>query len=196
MGTFRLTRPGADEVRARLERAQGLPDASPRLLSLGGLTTGKRLPLGFTHDFSYSELGYGAEVFARARDAMASWIEFDLGWVTVADPLAPIARGQVVAVLAHTAGLWSVNLSRITETIDMPARFGFLYTTTPMHVEEGQERFVVTYEQGSGAVDFVLEAVARPRHALARLGFPFTRAMQRKFIRDAHARMRQATSGR
>ena len=57
-----------------------------------------------------------------------------------------IVPGELVAVEAHTAFLWSINFSRITEIVDTPVRFGFLYTTTHVHAEEGQERFVIEYD--------------------------------------------------
>ncbi|HKF49790.1 MAG TPA: DUF1990 domain-containing protein [Terracidiphilus sp.] len=193
MGTFRLSRPTPAELHALFETVKGCPDASPRLLSLAdGLIA--RLPIGFAHDVSRSELGRGNDAFARAREAMQRWVEFDIGWLEAIDPTTPIARGKVVGVLANSAGLWSVHLSRITETIDTSVRFGFLYTTTAMHTEEGQERFVIEFDPKSGTVHYLLEAVSRPRHTLARLGYPFTRAMQHRFSRDSHARMRRAVS--
>lgn len=121
---------------------------------------------------------------------MEAWREFDLGWVRVANPEARVTVGELVAVEARTAGLWSLNLSRITETIDVPERFGFLYATTDLHVEEGQERFVIEFDRLSERVFYLIEAVSRPRHALARMGWPFARAMQHRFARGSHARMR------
>jgi uncharacterized protein (UPF0548 family) len=92
-------------------------------------------------------------------------------------------------VEAHTACFWSFNVNRIDEVADDPARFGFLYTTTAEHVEEGQERFVVELDRATASVRFLIEAVSRPRHPLARAAYPFARAMQRRFVRDATARM-------
>jgi uncharacterized protein (UPF0548 family) len=107
----------------------------------------------------------------------------------VANPCPVIRTGELVAVEAHTAIFWSINLSRITEAVDTSVRFGFLYTTTAMHVEEGQERFVLEYDADSGSVSYLIEAVSRPRHLLARMAYPFTRAMQHRFARDSHNRM-------
>jgi hypothetical protein len=58
-----------------------------------------------------------------------------LGWVLVANQTAKIALEQMVAVEAHTACLWSINLSRIIEILDNSTRFGFMYATTALHVE-------------------------------------------------------------
>lgn len=151
------------------------------------------VPRGFRHDRSEAEIGRGRAAFEAAREALRRWAPFDVGWARVANPDAPIAPGAVVAVEAHTACFWSLNVNRIAETADEPARFGFLYTTTAEHVEEGQERFVVELDPATNGVRFLIEAVSRPRHPLARIGYPYARAMQRRFARDAIARMRSAT---
>jgi len=114
---------------------------------------------------------------------------FDLGWVRVANPETRIAPGQVVAVEAHTLGLWTLNLSRITQAIDTPAAFGFVYSTTQSHVEQGDERFLLELDSATGDVWYELEAVSRPRDAFARIGFPLTRSFQHRFARDSHGRM-------
>lgn len=150
------------------------------------------LPAGFVRDHSRIVLGHGDASFVIARAAMQSWAEFDLGWVRVADANAPIAEGQVIAVIAHTAGLWSVNLSRIIETIDTAHHFGFLYATTSMHVERGEERFLIERDEVTGQASYTIEAVSRPRSLLTRLAYPFTRAMQRRFAQESLARVRRA----
>lgn len=127
---------------------------------------------------------------------MERWAQFDLGWVSVANPAAKIAPGEIVAVLARAAGLWSLNLSRIVETIDTPTRFGFLYATTAMHVEEGQERFVVDFDEEHSSVTYLIEAVSRPRHPLARLAYSFTRAMQHRFRKESQQRMHEAVTAK
>ena len=117
---------------------------------------------------------------------------FNLGWVRVANHEAPIAFGQIVAVEVRALGLWSLNLSRIAEVVDTPTQLGFLYATTALHVEEGEERFLLEFDAATGNVWYQLEAASRPRNALARLGYPITRAFQHKFARDSHQSMRNA----
>lgn len=116
---------------------------------------------------------------------------FDLSWLRVANPQARIAPGQIVAVEAHTLGLWTLNLSRIMDIVDTPVTFGFVYGTTQLHVEQGEERFLIELDPATGDVWYELEAVSRPRTMLARLGFPVTRAFQHRFARDSHRRMRE-----
>jgi uncharacterized protein (UPF0548 family) len=73
--------------------------------------------------------------------------------------------------------------------IDEADRFGFGYGTTAMHVERGEERFLVEYYPVSGEVFYDLLAISEPAHWLARLAYPFTRSRQRKFARESHLRM-------
>lgn len=191
---FRLTRASKDEREKLLTAARQLPPSSPNVLTLtDGLV--KTLPRGFAHDLSRSQIGRGQSAFAAAREAFQRWEQFDLGWVRIANPIPELVPGELVAVEAHTAGLWSINFSRVVEIVDSPpTRFGFMYSTTALHVEEGQERFVVEFELESGSVTYLIEAISRPRHILARAGYPFSRAMQHRFARDSHARMRRCAS--
>jgi uncharacterized protein (UPF0548 family) len=176
-----------------LATAREAPPSSPHLLTVIGGLLGTP-PKGFVHDLSRTEIGRGLCVFMAAREALQRWKQFDLGWVQVVNPLAKIAPGELVAVEAHTAYLWSISFSRVVEVVDSPTRFGFMYTTTALHVEEGQERFVVDFDPESESVSYLIEAVSRPRHILARIGYPFSRAMQHRFARDSHARMRNWTA--
>jgi uncharacterized protein (UPF0548 family) len=190
---FHLTWLSPQRIAQQVEAAQQLPPACPILLTLNqGLTA--RVPCGFALDISRTQIGHGPQAFAAAHHAFAQWLQFDLGWVRVANPTARIAVGMLIAVEAHTAGLWSLNFSRVTETIDTFTRFGFLYSTTRHHIEEGQERFILEYDPATGALSYLIEAVSRPRHPLARLAWPYARAMQHRFARDSHARMRQAVA--
>lgn len=119
---------------------------------------------------------------------------FNLAWARVANPSALIDQGQIVAVAVRSLGVWSVNLSRIVETVHTSTRFGFIYKTTSMHVEEGEECFLLKLEPGSEDVTYQLEAVSRPQNMFTRLGFPLSRVFQHRFARDSHRRMREIVS--
>jgi uncharacterized protein (UPF0548 family) len=124
---------------------------------------------------------------------MQQWRHFDLGWVRVANPEAKIATGQIVAVEAHTLGLWSINCNRILYIVDEPHRYGYAYGTTRLHVESGEERFLIE-QDAAGDVFYDLLAISRPAHWLARLGYPYTRSQQHRFARDSHAKLAQAVA--
>ncbi|HWG22024.1 MAG TPA: DUF1990 domain-containing protein [Terracidiphilus sp.] len=192
---FSLRRPTQSVIDSTLSAGAALAPACPSLLTLRDGLSAQTLPRGFAHDMSHSEIGRGEADFLRARKAFAGWLEFDLGWTRVANPGAPVSPGALIAVEAHAAGIWTLNLSRTREAVDTDTAFGFLYETTRMHVEEGQERFAITFDQDSGEVQYEIEAVSRPRHWLARLGYPYVRGLQHKFVRDSHARMRAVLSG-
>lgn len=187
---FTLTRPSATAVKKQIAAAATLPFVAPPLSSLnGGRAPDSRLPFGFARDFSRSRIGSGEAAFAAAKLAFERWAMFNLGWVRVANPEAIIAVGQLVAVEVHALGIWSLNLSRVTQAVDSPTRFGFIYATTEMHVEQGEERFLLEFDLASGDLFYQLEAVSRPRNSLAWLGFPVTRSFQHRFARDSHRRM-------
>ena len=70
----------------------------------------------------------------------------------------------------------------------LPRRFGFAYGTLPSHVERGEERFLIEQDD-AGQVWYEIAAFSRPRHWLARLGYPLVRRYQSKFRRESAAAM-------
>jgi uncharacterized protein (UPF0548 family) len=190
-GQFSLNRPAIDQVMQQVAAVEQLAIRFPSLLSVNGEINLANLPFGFAHDSLHSLLGRGERAFSAAKHGFKDWAMFDIGWVRVVNTEALIAADQIVAVEAHTLGLWTLNLSRIVETVDSTDRFGFVYTTTKMHVEQGTERFLLEFDCKTGDVWYRLDALSRPGHILARLGYPVTRAYQHKFARDSHRRMRE-----
>lgn len=176
-------------IEQKIEAARSLALDVVLLLSLKERTQSHRVPNGFAHDHSRSRLGQDEPTFSSAKLAFERWVPLDLDWVSVVNSKASVVPGQIVAVQAQTLGLWTLNLSRITETVDTESRFGFIYATTAMHVEFGEERFLLEFDEETGSVWYEIEAVSRPRSLLARLGFPFTRAFQHRLARDSHRRM-------
>ena len=87
----------------------------------------------------------------------------------------------------------AIYLSRLMQT---ESRFGFIYKTTPGHVEEGEERFEVLLDEKSDAVWYENGAVSRPRNLIGLLGYPITRGFQHRFARDSHKRMKLAVACR
>ena len=192
---FTLSQLPAAAIAEQVAAAAQLPSNSPAGLSLAnGLDPSARLPFAFVHDHSRSHIGQGEPAFAAAKQAFRQWAMFNHGWTRVANPTAVIQIGQIIAMEAHTLALWTLNMSRIIETIDTETRFGFLYATTPMHVEQGAERFLLEFNPITSEVHYILEAISRPRHLLARLGLPLSRHFQHQFARESHNRMRRKTA--
>ena len=152
-------------------------------------------PAGFCVDHTRVLLGAGEQVFFRARTALERWDQFRLGWVEAWPPDTPIQPGEVVSVLAHKFRMWSLNACRIIYVVDEPGpmrRFGFAYGTLPAHVESGEERFVVEWDEASDEVWYDILAFSRPRHPLARAGNRYMRRFQKRFGRESAAAMQRA----
>jgi uncharacterized protein (UPF0548 family) len=153
-------------------------------------------PTGYVVDHTRIKLGDGEALFVAARAALQRWQHFELGWVEVSMPETPIKKGAVVAVLARSGGLWWANACRIVYVVDETYKFGFAYGTLPDHAESGEERFLVEWDQKSGEVYYDILAFSRPRHILARLGYPWVRWVQKQFRRDSAAAILKAVSSR
>ena len=141
------------------------------------------------------QVGSGSVVFERATQALRDWRMLRLGWVEPCWPNEPIKEGSLVGTLARVMGLWAVNVARIVYVIDEDgavARFGFAYGTLPGHVEKGEERFLVEWDRNDGGVWYDILAFSRPRHILARLGYPWVRRVQRRFGRESAAALCRA----
>jgi len=197
---FTLTQPSAAAIENQIAAAQFLPADTPQFLSISHGLIPAQLPFGFVHDRSRTRIGQGLNqgqaAFAAAKRAFAQWAPFDLGWARVANPQALVETGQIIAVEVQSLGLWTLSLSRITQTVDSATRFGFVYSTTRMHVEQGEERFLIEFDPATRDVWYDLEAVSRPRHPLARIGYLVTRAFQHRFARDSHRRMLEVLNAR
>jgi uncharacterized protein (UPF0548 family) len=188
---FSLQKPNNASLAASLAAARKLPFNYPQTVATeGGLNT-INPPPGYVRDHTRSQIGQGPSAFEAAKSAFRRWQQFDLGWVRIANPDAPIKVGEVVAMEARTFILWTRNFPRILYTIDEPHRFGFGYGTTTMHVERGEERFLLEFDPLSGAVSYDLLAASRPAHWMVWLGYPYARSRQHKFARESHQRMRQ-----
>jgi uncharacterized protein (UPF0548 family) len=188
---FSLLKPSQPSILRKLETARELPTSyGPPLNTQSGLD-GLRVPRGFVRDHTRSEIGRGPAAFKTAQSAFRRWEHFNLGWVRIANPEAPIEPGEIIAMESHTLGLWTVNFSRILYTIDEPHRFGYGYGTTARHVERGEERFLLEFDPTSGAVTYELLAASQPAHWMTWLGYPYARSRQHKFARESHRHMRQ-----
>ena len=193
---LRLARPTANDVDALVDECSRLDLMQTEFLASRKGLKAPRLPAGFAHDYSYGYLGNGTGVFEAAVRAFENWKQFDLGWVRVANNDVAIEAGNVVMVEIHSLGLWSLNLSQIVEVTRNSDGMGFIYKTTANHVEQGEERFFLTFNERTGEVHYELEAVSKPQHWLARVGYPYARAFQHKFARESHRRIREIVAGK
>jgi len=192
---FSLLRPSQSSILLTLEVARELPIGYGAALNTQAGPDGLRVPSGFVRDHTRSEIGHGAAAFEAAKSAFRRWEHFNLGWVRIANPKAPIKPAEIICMEAHTLGLWTVNFTRILYAIDEPQRFGYGYGTTAMHVERGEERFLLEFDPIGGAVSYELLAVSQPAHWMTWLGYPYARSRQHKFARESHRHMRELLAG-
>ena len=140
-------------------------------------------------------IGQGNADWELAKQAVREWKMFDLGWASICWPDTPIEEGRNVAMMASHLGIWSLNACRIVYTFDEPHRFGFAYGTLNNHVECGEERFSVERDPKTGEVWYDLYSFSRPRHPLARLGYPYARYLQKYFVEGSKLAMVRAVTG-
>ncbi len=173
-----LRRPSPADIDDYLARVGQQPFSYSAL----GATRDPRPPAGYVVDHRRACLGHGEVVFATACQCLRRWDMFQLGWLTPCWPHVPLAPGSVVATLVRLAGTWWLNPCRIVyveEGGEQVRRLRFAYGTLTDHVEEGEERFTVEWLPDD-TVWYDLYAFSRPRHPLARLGYPAVRWLQKR----------------
>jgi uncharacterized protein (UPF0548 family) len=180
--------PNSDHTLGVVASLAGMPFSYPEV----GATRGD-IPSGYNIDQYSTVLGRGDAVFESAKAAIRGWVPFRLDWIRTFSQAEP-ARGVGIAVVARLVGLWWTNVSRVIYMIDEPDRFGFAYGTLGHHAEMGEERFLVVRDPDSGEVQYSILAFSRPRLMIARIGYPMSRAAQRKFGSGSLEAMRRATS--
>jgi uncharacterized protein (UPF0548 family) len=153
-------------------------------------------PANYAVDRTRIKLGKGESVYLAARQALAQWKQFGLGWLAAWPPDTPIRAGETVVVVARAVGLWWLNAARIVYVVDESAdsitRFGFAYGTLPGHVEAGEERFLIEWDHANDSVRYNILAFSRPRHLLTRIGRRQARRMQERFGQESGAAMVRA----
>jgi uncharacterized protein (UPF0548 family) len=162
-----------------------------------GATSGLLPPL-FTPDQNRVQLGKGAQTWRNAVQAIEHWEMFSIPWVRLYWPTTPIAAEQNVAVLAHHLGCYWLNACRIVYVVDddgEPKRFGFAYGTLTDHAESGEERFLVEWNRNTDEVTYDLLAFSRPNQFLVRMGYPFARQLQKRFVIHSIIAMKKAVGG-
>ena len=188
-----LREPSEEYVFDFLRAQQDVPFSYPEVGA-----SRKGAPPGYTVDHNRVRLGSGEEAFVRAVGALRRWKMFDLGWVRAIFP-GPPEVGQTVGVLARHYGFRSLNACRVVYVVegeeDGLRRYGFAYGTLPEHGERGEERFTIEWDRRDGSIYYDIYAFSRPKHLLARVGYPASRLLQRRFARDSKRAMVRASSG-
>jgi uncharacterized protein (UPF0548 family) len=190
-----LRKPSEAQIKRFLDEQRSLPFSYPEV---GASRDGT--PPGYPVNHLRGPLGAGLETYARAVEAIRNWKMYETEWTKLYWPDAPIAEGTVVGILGRHFGVWSLNACRIAYTMEeenpMLRRYGFAFGTLPGHVEQGEERFTVEWHGDDDSVSYEVFAFARPAHPLAKMGRPFVRLIQRRFVADSLRAMVAAVEGR
>lgn len=189
---FTLTEPSEHDVAKFISNQADLPFSYAEVGATQSVA-----PAGYNVDHNRVQLGHGAEVYRRAKEALRQWRQFDLGWVTIATQDVKIEKDAMVAVKAWACGMWSLNACRVVYVVDedgATTHFGFAYGTLPDHIERGEERFLIEWNRSDDSVWYDILAFSQPRHPLVKLGFPVARMMQKRFARDSLSRMKSIAS--
>ena len=187
---FTLAEPSDSDIAAFISAQSSAPFSYSDV----GATRGES-PAGYNVDHNRIQLGKGMPVYQRAVAALRRWRQFELGWVSIAPRGVKIEKDATVAVKAWACGMWSLNACRVVYVVDEAkplTRFGFAYGTLPDHIERGEERFLIEWNQTDDSVCYDILAFSQPRHPLVRLGFSVARMMQKRFARDSLSAMRSA----
>ena len=187
---FLLSRPSNTRIQSFLNQQETASFSYPGV----GVSQGCHAPAGYVVDHNRVRLGIGNEVWDRGKQAIQQWKMFDMPWVQLCWPNAPVELKSTVGIAIRHYGFWSLNAARIVYCIAEDTRFGFAYGTLHEHGECGEERFLVERRPDEDAVWYDLFAFSRPHAALAKIGRPLARSLQKKFARGSMNAMVRATA--
>ncbi len=189
---FTLTTPSDSDIRRFISKQKDSGFSYP---DVGASAT--TAPAGYNLDHNRVQLGRGEVTWQRAVEAIRAWRMFSMPWVSLHWPSAPIQVGTDVAVSVHHFGFYSLNACRIVYVVNEEGpieRFGFAYGTLGEHAESGEERFTVEWNRDEDKVWYDILAFSRPRQMLARLGYPVSRSLQKKFANGSKLAMLQSVT--
>jgi uncharacterized protein (UPF0548 family) len=189
---FRLTAPSEDTILRFIWKQKDSAFSYPEVGA-----SASTVPTGYNLDHTRIQLGKGEVTWQRAKQAIRTWQMFNLPWLRLYWPNAPIQVGTNVAVSIRHFGFYSLNASRLVYVVDEDGpikRFGFAYGTLAEHAERGEERFTVEWHRAEDAVWYDILAFSRPQSVLARLGYPLSRLLQKRFAAGSKAAMLEGVS--
>ena len=189
---FYLKTPSEAEVRLFISKLHHSAFSYPEVGA-----SARKVPSKYNLDHSRILLGRGDLVWRRAVEAIRGWQMFNMPWVRIYWPSTPLEPGADVAVSVSHFGFYSLNACRIVYVIDEDKpinRFGFAYGTLPEHAETGEERFSVEWNLAKDEVWYDILAFSRPQKKLAKLGYPLSRMLQRRFAAASMAAMLQSAT--
>mmetsp|Transcript_9678 Transcript_9678/g.13144 ORF Transcript_9678/g.13144 Transcript_9678/m.13144 type:complete len:219 (-) Transcript_9678:98-754(-) len=165
---------------------------------------------GYAIDHNRVQLGYGKEVYEKAKDALTSWKHFQLGWAEV-DSTTEVKKGSPVCVKAKVFFFWTRQPLQIVYVEDQKkkglskkigietaggekctARFTFGHGCLHSHMLAGEERFAVEMLEEDNSVWYDVAAFSKPAGPLSSVFYPFVRLFQRRFAHCSQKAMKTA----
>ena len=189
---FRLREPSEQDVQGFISQQQHSNFSYPEVGA-----SASDVPNGYNIDRNRVLLGEGELTWYRAREAIRGWQMFKMSWLRLYWPSTPIEVGATVAISVAHFGFHSLNAARIVYVVDDDGpiwRYGFAYGTLTEHAERGEERFTVEWNRSEDSVWYAILAFSRPQKTLAKLGYPMSRMLQRRFAEASKAAMAAATN--
>lgn len=191
-----FTKPSQIEINAAFTRMRGVPFSYPQVGYTKNFELKTPPPEGFLLDRNKIELGSGAEVFKKAKAALATWEMFKNGWTHLKPSSDALTTETMTVMTTKIGGLWWLNVCRIVYLIEDNAgdrmRAGFAYGTLPEHAECGEERFLIEWDKATDRVTYEIMAFSKPRHFLTKLAKPWARRLQDRFAKESLEIMRAA----
>ena len=139
-------------------------------------------------------LGTNGDVdYEKAKSALKSWKQFQLGWTEV-DEATRVRKGQKVCVMIQPfPRVWLLNPLEITYVSEEKKKsYSFAHTTLQGHLLAGEEKFTVEKDLQNDRVYFKVETFSKPDHILAKVTYPAVRALQKIFGAHAGFEMKKA----
>jgi len=146
-----------------------------------GRTRDGDLPAGYRHVRRHAVIGHGPAAFAGVREGMRDWQIHKLAGLRVRSAGTP---GPGVSFSAALGFLWVP--CEIVWLRDENSVYGYGFGTLAGHPERGEEAFEAGLAP-DGSVTFSIRAFSRPASWYAKLGGPFTTALQ-EFVTDRYVR--------
>jgi uncharacterized protein (UPF0548 family) len=171
-------RPDSHRLQAVLE---SLCD-QPLTYHEAGATAWPTLPPGYHHEHVTIKVGFGDDVWTRAKEGVRRWEAHRFARATITPEDACLNAGANVVVTLRIGPAFVIAPCRIVYVTDEEDRFGFAYGTLPGHPEQGEEAFHASRSDDQ-AIWFEIIAFSRPATALSRLGDPLARAIQSRVTR-------------
>ncbi|MDJ0391900.1 DUF1990 domain-containing protein [Rhodococcus sp. G-MC3] len=152
-----------------------------------GATRGP-LPRGYHHIDRRVPIGHGRAAFEAAVTALLGWEMHRRSGLGVKADTATAATGSTVVL---TLGPVRIPC-RVVYVVDEGSRAGFAYGTLDGHPEQGEERFVIEYDESDATVFAHITAFSRPGRWFTKLGGPAGRVVQKLFTDRYFAALRAA----